>query len=264
MTIQGRIYSKSTGQTIPGKIIASHPTDGLIGTMDILSGEDYTLEGEPDYLAQVTLIFASKGFASTQRNGWQLVSEPNIYLEPGASGAAALAAVGIAIIALQRKKKQVGKLETKDVFPFLIIAAGILAWNVINKLLEWLGIKDSRDTKDLDAASTNPNSFWNPNFWTTKPADQAYTSPITESTAESWANEIYNAFGAFNDDEEVPISVFKRCYSQATASFVCWKFQKIYNQDLLKFLRGGIWPQDRLSDADVNEINTYVQRLPKY
>jgi hypothetical protein len=92
----------------------------------------------------------------------------------------------------------------------------------------------------------------------------SYTHAITEQTALSWCAEIEDAFGAFNDCEECAIGVFKRCYTQANASFLCWVFVNHYGEDMLTYLRGGWWPQDRLSDADVNQINQYISNLPKW
>lgn len=173
----------------------------------------------------------------------------------------------IAIAALTtfavKKKKEVGKVTFGDVLPFALIAGGILSFDLIKRLLENLGIWDSKDTKDLDNDSTNPGSFWNPNFWRNAP-NGSYSYAITSQTAMAWAKELYNAFGPFNDCEECAIAVFKRCRTQANASFLCDYFQRIYGQDCLTFLRGGIWPQDRLSDADVNTISNYIKNLPKY
>lgn len=175
------------------------------------------------------------------------------------------AAVAALVLFATKRKKKVGKVTTQDVFPFLIIGGGLLAFSLVKKLLEGLGIWKSQDTRDLDTASTDPNSFWNPNYWRTiKPANEDWTYAITTDTASQWAADLYNAFGPFNDDEEQAIGVFKRCRTQANASFLCDVFQRIYNEDCLTFLRGGFWPQDRLSDTDVNTINQWVSRLPKY
>jgi len=166
--------------------------------------------------------------------------------------------------ALSNKRKTVGALSVQSVLPFILIGGAVIGFNIIEKLLQALGIWKDKDTKQLDTAAGDPNSFWNPEYWKTKPANINYTRPITQSTAEGYAKEIYNAFGPFDDCEECAKGVFRRLPSQAAASFVSWAFNRIYGQDLLDFLRGGIWPKDRLSDTDVAEINTYVNALPKY
>jgi len=192
---------------------------------------------------------------------------PDVIMQPGTSGNISwvyIALVTGAVMVYRNKTKKVGALSSNDVLPIILITGGILGFSVIKKILEGIGLWSGQDTKDLDAASTSPLSWWNPNFYKTKPDYVSYTNPITSSTAKYLAEKVYSSFGAFNDDEEKAIAVFKSLPSQAAGSFVSESFLNIYGQDMLTFLRGGVWPQDRLSDADVNTINQYVNRLPKY
>ncbi len=171
-----------------------------------------------------------------------------------------------AVLLYRKKNKKVGAfLKTEDILPIGLLVAGFLGFDLLKKILEWLGVWDSKETKELDGAESDPDSFWNPNYWTTiKPATAPWTYTISEETAKQWCLEIYTAVGAFNDCEECIISVFKRCRTKANASFLCWVFAKYHGEDLLTWLRGGWWPQDRLSDADVFKINSYINQLPNY
>lgn len=186
--------------------------------------------------------------------------EYDFALEPTSSNL--LPIVGIAAAGLyfaNRNKKRVGKLTTGDAVPWAAVGVGVLGFSLLRQLLEKLGIWDSADTKELNTDATDPGSPWNPNYWRNF---TTYTYAITQSTGNSYAKEIYDAFGAFNDCEECAKAVFKRLRTKANVSFVVWCFSNLYGQDLLNFLRGGFWPQDRLSDADVNEINNYIKNLP--
>lgn len=143
----------------------------------------------------------------------------------------------------------------------LLIAAGVVGlayFGVLNPLLKWLGIKDSQDTKDLDTAAGNPNNFWSPLFW------KNVTRPIilTRSSAENIARTIYDAMGVFNDNEEQAVGALKNLKYQTQVSFLAEVFFQMYSMDLITFLRGGSWPQDRLSDAEVADLNSYLQKLP--
>lgn len=187
-----------------------------------------------------------------------------VVLEKAFPIAAVLLVVG-AVAIYQKQNGKVGKLDIKDIEAIAIIIGGLIALSLIKKILESLGIWDSKDTTQLDAAATDPNSFWNPNYWQTiKPASANWTYAIDRATAESWAKEIWDAAGAFNDCESCMIAVMKRCKTRANASYLAYVFQQIYGADLLTWLRGGTWPNDRLSDADVNTINNYILSLPKY
>lgn len=176
-----------------------------------------------------------------------------------------IAAAGILAYAAKNKKR-VGALTTEELKPFLYIGGGILAFDSVKRILEGLGFWKSQATKDLDGTSTNPNSFWNPNFWRTiNPSGTGWTYAIDVTTAEQWLYDLINSFGIFNDDEEAAIGVLKRCRTQANLSFLAYVFDTYMKKgDLLTYLRGGNWPQDRLSDADVYTINNYISRLPKY
>ncbi len=223
---------------------------------------------DPDLISNADLAveFSAEGYKTVIKTIPQIVVETNIYLHKASSKTSMVILLAIVafIIFAKEKKKKVGKVTTADVFPWLIVAGGVLAFVLIKEILEMLGIWDSKDTKDLDHAATDPEAFWNPNFWKTKPANIPWSYSISDQTAQVWCQEIYDAFGAFNDDEETVISVFKRCRTKANASFICYVFDLVYKEDLLKWLRGGWWPQDRLSDEDVNEINQYINQLPNF
>jgi len=137
-------------------------------------------------------------------------------------------------------------------------AVGVLYFGLLNPLLHFLGVKTSQDTVSLDQQATDPGSFWNPNFY------KQISSPIllTRASGEALARSLYDCFGMFNDDEEQAKGIIKSLSFQTQLSYLADVFYQLYQQDLLSFLRGGNWPQDRLSDADVNELTKFVQKLP--
>lgn len=244
---------------------------------DLLSGEVFSDVSDPttnqfsisssqypDF--QLGVEFSRNGYKTMKTSVAQLQGIDQVALMPvGPQLWLALAAIAALVYFAQARKKAVGSVSVADVMPFLLIGGGILAFSVVKKILESLGIWDSQATKDLDAAANNPNSFWSPTYWqTVNPSNTGWTYAINRTTADAWAAEIYNSFGVFNDCEECAIAVFKRCRTKANCSFLAYAFQAAYGEDLLTFLRGGWWPQDRLSDSDVAVINDYINRLPNY
>ncbi len=137
-------------------------------------------------------------------------------------------------------------------------AAGLIYFGILDPLLKFLGIKTSADSAALDSAASNPNSFWSPQFW----KNQRNAIIMTRSSAESIAKNVYDAFGAFNDNEEQAIGALKALHYQTQVSFLSDVFFQLYSMDLITFLRGGSWPQDRLSDSDVQDLNLYLSKLP--
>jgi len=135
------------------------------------------------------------------------------------------------------------------------------AVGAIDSLAEAIGIKDSQETKDLDNAAQNSSSYWSPNFWRNGPTGKII---LTSAAAHAMSDEIYNSFGVFNDDEDRAKGVIRSLKTQSQLSYLADVFNQVHKQDLLSFLRGGSWPQDRLSDDDVAELNRFISSLPKY
>ncbi len=215
-------------------------------------------------IENVRLSIAAPGYQTQSLQAAQMKFQNDVVLHKPINSALILAAL-IAFIAFAKKrKKEVGKVTTADVFPFMLIGGGVLAFVLIKQVLETLGIWKDADEKELDQTATDPGSWWSPNFWKSKPANVSWSYVIDTATAIEWSKQIYDSFGAFNDCEECAIAVFKRCRTKANASFLADIFSQRYSEDLLTFLRGGWWPQDRLSDSDVNTINNYVNQLPNF
>jgi hypothetical protein len=142
-----------------------------------------------------------------------------------------------------------------------LVGAGAIAlvyFGVLDPVLKFLGLKDKKETIELDKAAEDPGSPWNPNFW----RKNTPAMILTRAGAEARAKQIYEAFGLFDDYEEQAIAVFKALKYQTQLSFLADVFAQLYNQDMLTFLRGGNWPKDRLSDADVQDINAFILKLP--
>lgn len=169
-------------------------------------------------------------------------------------------AVVIAAVVMHRKKsKKVGAMSTSDILPIFLLVGGVIAFDLIRKILEGLGIWDDKDEKDLDHAATDPNSFWNPNYYK---RFTSYTYALSLQTAEQMAAAIYDSFGFWNDSENTIKATFRMCRTKSNVSYLCAVFQSKYGEDLFNYMRGGWVPGFRLSDADLNEINSYCSKLP--
>lgn len=210
------------------------------------------------------VLFATKGYKNKFQTFDQLLTAPDVLMEKPIPIQYILL-VAAAVLVIRKKTGKVGAFTSGNVLTLFLLVGGVMGFSIIKEILEFLGLWKDKNEKDLDTAESNPNSFWNPTYWQTiKPAGANWTYAITQATAREWCTEIWDAVGAFNDCEECIKSVFRRCRTKANASFLAWQFDQQYNRALLPWLRGGIWPADRLSDADVNEINQYIERLPNY
>lgn len=262
MRIEGFIYGENN-ELVKAAVMLVDPDNG-VQAEEILPGEKYVID-QPENSGNWVVIFSSFGYKSYKTTVADLQSGgSNIHLEKSNNTIVLLlVALGL-LYAFSNNLKAVGKLQVGDIIPFLLIAGAVLGFSFIKQLLESLGIWDSKDTKDLDQAANSGNNWWNPDYYKTKPAHLSYTNPITKSRADQLAKYLYDQFNFLNDDEDAAIAVFKSLPSQAAGSFLSESFRDMFGVDMLSWLRGGSWPQDRLSDADVNTINRYMNSLPKY
>lgn len=238
-----------------GNILAG-PTPVDNGTFEISSSADgeQLFVGAPGYVTKIIPV----SMLATVGNSVE-INKPFPFFETALVLSAAYYVLG-------RKKKRKGKigaaaLDQSDIKMIFWLVGGVLAFDTIRKILEAFGFWKSADSRQLDAAAADPNSFWNPNYWQ---QSQNYSYAISTAQAQGYAKQIYDAFGMFNDCEECVIAVFRSLRTKANVSFLAYVFQQQYGQDLLSFLRGGLWPQDRLSDEDVAGINSYVNSLPAF
>lgn len=261
MRIEGYIYGENNQ---PVKAVVSLVDPSGVQVIEILPGEKYTIDAGND-AGSLKVIFSAQGYKSIETTILQLQSGgSNIHLEKSNQTVwMLLIALGL-LYTFSSRKKSVGKLQTSDIIPILLIAGAVIGFSFIKQLLEGLGIWDSKDTKQLDDDAASGSNWWNPSYYKTKPAYVSYTNPITKSRADQLAKYLYDQFNFLNDDEEAAIAVFKSLPSQAAGSYLSESFRDMFGVDMLSWLRGGNWPQDRLSDADVNTINTYMKSLPKY
>lgn len=250
---------------VNGKLINLQDNSTLSTIKNSLQA-NVAVEDVPAYQLQV--VFSKPGYKTISLNVGNVSGESSVTLRFERSPmfpALELAALVGLIAWAKHKKKTVGKVETKDVFPWLLIGGGLLAFSIIKKVLEWLGIWEGQDSKTLDQEAADPNSPWSPTLWQTLQAKGVnWSYALTYDQAANLVSQLQNAFGAFNDNEDAAKAVFHNFRTQANASFFADVFQRITGDNLLSYLRGGWWPQDRLSDADVYEITQYLKNLKVY
>jgi hypothetical protein len=262
--VEGDVYDNETGHLVLNGKVRLVSDDGQTTQFTPINNGTYWARTDQEP-TQIFVHFSFPGYADRVINILELQTSPDVGLDKSkVNTALLLALIAAFILWAKRKKKKVGKVTTGDIIPWIILGGGILAFDTIQNILEALGLWKTKGEKELDAHEGNPNSWWSPNFWRSKPASASWTYTIDRQTAESYAGDIWDAFGWFNDCEECVTSIFKKLRTKANASYLAEIFTEKYGMDLLKFLRGGWWPQDRLSDTDVKYIDEYLEKLPNY
>ena len=154
----------------------------------------------------------------------------------------------------------------------LILYAGgiaVLYFGILRPILTKLGIQqtaaeqaEQQQVTATDVATNAANPF-SPLFWKASPSG---TYLLTVAVATDLADRIYNAMGYFYDDEAAVVSVFRQLKTKSQVSWLADIFQKKYKTDLFDFLKKGkgVMYQSGLNNAELNQIITIVNKLPKY
>lgn len=154
----------------------------------------------------------------------------------------------------------------------LWIAGGLVALRIIgpilsgvDRLFQGLGISQSAAAASLEAMKQDPGSFWNGQFWrnVSKRTAGGLVKVLTTASVNDLWGSLNNAFGYFNDDEAAAIAAFKKhIRTQTQLSYFSEWVAKNAGTDLLTWLEGSGYPNDRLSAEEIDIITQYVKKLP--
>lgn len=261
MTVTGFIYDSVTGKNILTAIMKIIAADGtVISSTPLTSGQYYFTSTQND-LPGIEIYFTAQNYNTVFYAATTLLQNTNfdIQLNPGpvVKNEMLPIAAGIGILLLAaKKKKAVGKLETKDVMPYLLIGGVLVAGGVVKSILEKFGlITPAAVTKP----SNDPTSFWNPLFYTHY---SNYTKAIDTDQATTLANKIYDAFTPIGYYIEDITAAIHSLQTQSEVSFLAKVFNDIYGKDLYQFLINGWWPGDHISNDEAIGLNNFISQLP--
>ncbi len=152
--------------------------------------------------------------------------------------------------------------DTERVIIIGAVATGI--WYLFGKLgsmVPSFGKEDEVEDRKVQQEALKIDSPFNPNFYKTGPVG---TLLITSQAANTFVLAILNSVGWFQDDFSKVLGIFKQLKTQSQVSYLADKFAAYEGQDLLTWLRGSTYPNDRFSAEEVNQIVQYAKSLPKY
>jgi len=133
---------------------------------------------------------------------------------------------------------------------------------VIKPFTDTLGITKSEEEKKVDKEIVKLESPWNPNYYKSFGSNVVHL--ITEADAQKKCAIIWDSVGWFYDDFEAVLGVFKTLKYKTQVSYLASKFYQYYKKDLLTWLKGDIYPSDRYSDEQVNQLIELVKTYKNY
>lgn len=148
----------------------------------------------------------------------------------------------------------------KEVDPNTIIKATVTLAGlfIVYKILQKIGVlpdKESRSEELNLAALESADYFDYTKFLATYPAG---TLLLTSASAAQYVDELWNATGYFNDDEEEIYGVFRKLKTKSQVAFLAKKFNDIKGQDLYAYLK------NYLNNEELLTIKKIIDPKPKY
>ena len=157
--------------------------------------------------------------------------------------------------------------QDRDNIKFLLITGGAVfiaykAFGAFKGLFESLGLSSSEADISVTQTQQDPGSPWSPNYYKTLQKQGKNIMLLTQSSADLLAQQIYNSVHFYGDNWAQAFGAIKQCKYKTQISFLAERFKIKYNADLITWLPGTIWPNDRFSNTEVNQAIEYVKKLP--
>jgi hypothetical protein len=136
-----------------------------------------------------------------------------------------------------------------------VALAGLFAgYKILQKFGVFKTSEEKQEGKSLE--SLESSNYWDYNkFLKTLPAGALL---LTQGGATAYANDIYDAKGIFNDDEDKVYSVFRAMKTQGQVAALSKRFNQIYSKDLYTFIRGFF------NDDEMLTLKKLLDAKPKY
>lgn len=172
-----------------------------------------------------------------------------------------------------RARRHIGKFETKDLTPFLIIGGVVVLYPLIKSLVSGattvtqdFGLSSSPDRLTEDQAyATGYYPLFSNYFDKVQPNAPDGAALFTVADNENLADQLINARGILFETSSQAIAVFQNFTSQFEVSFFAKVFQQYTGNDLFTWMRkdNSLFAQGFAASTMATIIN-YINSLPKF
>ena len=139
--------------------------------------------------------------------------------------------------------------------------------NLFSNITNGLGITDSPEVvanKQAVAAATQASatiaSPWSPEFFQNAPEGATL---MTQASADQIAGQVWDSVGIFTTDINEALGAIKELGTQTQVSFLAYRFNILYNKDLLTWLTLQFTKMGT-PDPTLAVLLDYVNNLPQY
>ena len=151
-------------------------------------------------------------------------------------------------------------MKKSSIDPNVLIKAGISLAGlfIVYKLLQKTGLlptaESNQATQNLQTLESS--NYWNYNDFLQKaPGGHAL---LTQAGAAAYVEDLWDATGTFNDDEEAIYGVFRAMRTQSQIAALAKRFNQLKNKDLYGYLK------DYLNEAELLTVKKIIDQKPKY
>jgi len=144
--------------------------------------------------------------------------------------------------------------------PNVIIKAGVAIAGLLiaRKILQSVGVlKTSSDVQnEQNLQQLESANYWNYNDFLAKVPAGALL--LTQGGATAYVNDLWNATGTFNDDEEKIYGVFRAMKTKSQVAALAKRFNQLKSKDLYGYLN------DYLNESELLKVKSIIDQKPTY
>jgi len=151
-------------------------------------------------------------------------------------------------------------MKNSSIDPNVVIKYGVTLAGlyIVYKLAQKVGLLPSQESKaeTQNLQALQSATVWDYNkFLFSLPGGALL---LTQTGAAAYVDDLWNATGWYNDDEEKIYGVFRAMKTQSQIAALAKRFNQLKNKDLYGYLR------DYLNDAELLTIKQIIDQKPKY
>ena len=137
----------------------------------------------------------------------------------------------------------------------VVVLSGVLLYlGIVNPLLKFLQIKDTREEKkgDKDEGKLSASQVLSPQLY----RDNQELASISSAKASRLATQLYEGRGFWSDEEAMGVGAITSAGSKINISYIANQFNVLYSKSMESYM-------DYLESEDWTQIRDYIRTIKK-
>ena len=137
----------------------------------------------------------------------------------------------------------------------VVVLSGVLLYlGIVNPLLKFLQIKDTREEKkgDKDEGKLSESQVLSPQLY----RDNKELVSISSAKASRLATQLYEGRSFWGDDEAMGVGAITSAGSKINISYIAYQFNILYSKSMESYM-------DYLESEDWTQIRDYIRTIKK-